>query len=121
MSQHANKPGTSHLPTDAENHASLDSLKSMMKKNTQLTTNKPIDGTPFRVVGNEEVGYHVVIRNYLMSRPHKTPEEAEKAIHQRDWEIVASLIMALVDIMKDVEQEKVDPDKIIELANANLK
>lgn len=62
---------------------------------TTLTFRKPLEGTPFYVVGDDISGYAITWGHYRLGALRKTPEDAEDDIYNDMWNINVNLIIAV--------------------------
>lgn len=68
--------------------------------NTPLIVRNRIDGTPFHIVGNEEVGYFLTMGRYRLTDHYDTITEAETALERDFWDIILHMIITVIDIDK---------------------
>lgn len=66
------------------------------QSNTQLVDKEHIDGTPFDIVGDEELGYFVAIGNYRITQTHDK-EDCRTMIRVMEWELILGLIGACIE------------------------
>lgn len=71
----------------------------------KLITNEPIEGTPFRLVGNLSQGYAITLGKYRLTEPKKTVMEALQPIVDHDWNLIANTITTILDTYKEIENE----------------
>jgi len=85
-----------------------------LNKNSHLTTNEPIEETPFRLVGNTETGYAITMGKYRLTKWTKTKEEALNKLETESWNIIANMIVVINEQKELYEIEK-EPsyDKVI--------
>lgn len=84
----------------------MDELRSQMSaeslhssKSSKEITNEPITGAAgIRVTGNEDIGYCATLGRVILSPNYKTQEEVEEAVNRKDYDILMSMTLALVDI-----------------------
>lgn len=77
-------------------------------KNKKEVTNIPIEETVIRIVGNDEIGYRAVLANIYISPPHKTAEEITNKVKNKDWNIIMSVINALIIINEEYNHSKME-------------
>lgn len=65
-------------------------------KNEKVTINELVEGTIFRISGNEETGYFVAISNVKVSPNLPTKEAAIKLIQRRDWNLIMAVVSGLI-------------------------
>lgn len=49
---------------------------------------KYVENTPFAIAGSPKLGYYCMWGKFIVSTPHKGPEEILEKILSRDWEIL---------------------------------
>lgn len=70
----------SKLPTNAdENH------------NSNFHS-EPLDNTPFRIIGNSEVGYFLTMGKYRLTEHYNTVDEVIETINREQWLIISRMI-----------------------------
>lgn len=74
----------------AEDQTNSNSSEELLKRKT-LTTNG------IQVVGSETMGYFAAIGRFRISEIYKTPEEIEKLVEEKDWEIIGGLVGAITE------------------------
>ncbi|QCS36847.1 hypothetical protein [Tortoise microvirus 14] len=69
---------------------------------------KLIEGTPFHVVEREEGDdYRIVMGNYLASQESfQTVKEAEDYIKEKPWELYFSMVMIVLEQVKNFKKTK---------------
>lgn len=71
-----------------------------------LIVNEIIDGTPFRIIGDEERGYALTIGPYIIT-PWATREETTERATKPDYNTIINLITLITDTaMKKLEKSK---------------
>lgn len=87
---------TEELPTSMEQREKLHTLRNTdteIKESYPLLTREPIEGTPFWITGNEEIGYKITWGKYnFNNEPLKSQEEAMQWLADHTWDIVLNLI-----------------------------
>lgn len=75
-------------------------------KSTSLITNEEVPNTPFRLVGSEEKGYALTIREYMLTEFKPTKLEALQNMENNMWILTANLIGAILEIEKSLEPNR---------------
>lgn len=83
-------------PTKEGNIYSLHS--SNEKPNDELFHREHIPNTPLWITGNKEQGYCITIQNYKLTEPKLTIPEALKLLETEQWNVLSTLIIALIEI-----------------------
>jgi len=74
-------------------------------KNYPLLTRDDIPYTPFKIVGNEELGYNIIFGRYKFNpEPLKTKTEAHEWFEHSTWDVIMHLIA--IGITADKHDEK---------------
>lgn len=82
-----------------------DKLRSLMnvdegqyRDEPSETVNEPIPNTPFRLVGDKQTGYWLMVYKYRVTDVYKTVTEAtEKAWKRPDWEMIEKVCGAIAE------------------------
>lgn len=70
------------------------------------------DAFVIRALNEENNDFIITLGNHLATPEHfKSYDEAENSINAVDWNLVASLVMSLIEGMKKMENEKKEEDK----------
>ena len=96
---------------------SLTNASETATESKKLISNEPIDGTPFHLVGSEEVGYFISLGKYRLTEPSKKEEDALMKLSSEKWQIVARLVAAYIDFdtqMKNQQHETMEPNHTID-------
>lgn len=67
-----------------------------LSKNTTLLTRKKVKGTPFEIIGQENVGYWVSMGIFRLSEPTETLEEAEELVKTPTWDMIINVICGII-------------------------
>lgn len=68
----------------------------------QLRQIKEIKGTPFNMV-KQESGYTITFADYKVSEEYETEEEALELIAEKNWKLISTLVIAIVDKYNKLE------------------
>lgn len=101
--------GSTTSPTSVDENNKEGSSKPWepdFSKATKEITNEAVEGTVFRIVGNEEIGYRATFGNIYISEPHTTIQELTKKIKNKDWSIIMSVMSALLMINDEYKKEE---------------
>lgn len=82
--------------------------------NTELLSQEPIVGTPFNIVGNDEIGYVLTMGMYKLSMPQQYRYDVEKLLQDRMWDIIATMAMIFAEkiyVTRDIEKQAKDLTK----------
>lgn len=77
----------------------------------QVLINEAIEGTPFRVVGNQQAGFKLVIGKYALTDPKGTISEIREVLKSVDWNILANMVVILNRAYREVEENEKEKDK----------
>lgn len=96
-----------------------DSLRSQMSVDSQpkedsskLMERERIDHTPFDLVGNEEMGYFVVLGKYKVSQNYGDKNAAIDDARYPAWDILLNVITLAIHIEMEERQLKSTASKI---------
>lgn len=85
--------------TEQKHTTTIQSSTNQNDSSQSGTINETVDKTPFRVYGDEEKGYSLLIGNTAITKPQASI--AELIIHMDDekWNITANMICLMVEIL----------------------
>lgn len=72
--------------------------------------NEKIPNTPFRIYGDEKIGYSIIVANRVVTLPKKTKEETIEQLTTEQWNIIANLICVVIEQNEEYNklQEKIN-------------
>lgn len=78
---------------------------------SELIHREPIEHTPFWIVGNEELGYKLVMSKYQLTETYDTIEEVKQLLVTQKWNIISNMIVTLhmriaEEAIKDTDTRK---------------
>lgn len=82
------------------------STNAKSQNNSDLWTNEEMEGTPFRLVGNEKEGYTITFGRYRMTEFLKTPDDVWNALGDEQWKIIAQLIGTMIEINEEHKKQQ---------------
>lgn len=62
-------------------------------------TNQPVEYTPFRLIGQKNKGYFITIADQRLSEYFETEAEALQSINDKNWNLIANLIISIITIV----------------------
>lgn len=68
-----------------------------MNKNTELVKRTKVEGTPFTIITTPDGGSVVTLGKYRVSAPMETEEEARLYVMGKDWNLILSVVMLMVE------------------------
>lgn len=79
------------------------STEKANKDNYNLV-NEAIEGTPFRMYGDREQGFSLILGNNVITKPEATQMEALNQLEKQQWNIIANTIIIIME--KHLEFQK---------------
>lgn len=73
---------------------------------TELIHKEPIENSPLWIIGNEETGYFVSIKNYRLTELYKTIEEAKDRLRIESWNIIVRLTAIIMEIITEEHRKE---------------
>lgn len=67
-----------------------------LKKNYEQLEKIEIEGTPFTMVGNKEIGYKVTHSIFAISETYNTKENCIKAVKKPSWDMIGNFIFSIM-------------------------
>ncbi|AXH75282.1 MAG: hypothetical protein [Microviridae sp.] len=82
---------------------SLTTAEGTKANNKELISNESIKGTPFKITGNEDLGYFLSMGKYRLTEPTKTKEEVLNELEENKWQIICRTIHAYIAFNEEVK------------------
>lgn len=77
------------------------------QNSSKLIHREPITNTPFWIIGNEQTGYFITIKDFRITEIYKTIQEAKECLVKEQWNIITRLIPIVYEIMiKEIIKEE---------------
>lgn len=76
-------------------HTHTGSENDPHREPSHLIENEPMEGTPFRLVGNKDRGYFATWGKYRVTEVHETMAQARETILEMNWTEVMTCCMAV--------------------------
>lgn len=90
-------------PTAEQSYTDMNAAKNHTN-NSQLVSREEIDGTPFHIIGNEDVGYFLAFGRYKLTENQPTKETVLLLVEAEKWNILANMIALMLDIDRQEQQ-----------------
>lgn len=84
---------------------SLTNAEETKENSSRLITMDPIEGTPFKLCGNDETGYFIAFGKYRLTAP-ATKEEALNKLISEQYDIIARMTSAMIEFEKATTLEE---------------
>ena len=86
------------------------------KKPAELMKRTDVQGTPFTVITTEAEGSVVTLGKYRVSPPFEKEQEAIDYVKSKDWNLLLSAIMLIVEeeVKRNLEERNKKADKQLE-------
>jgi len=85
------------FPTTKESQKSPTSVQETESSSTSLSIEREIiDETPFTIVGTPKDGYWLTMGKHRLSKKHKTKKEVKQLIEKPTWQLINSVVIALI-------------------------
>lgn len=65
-------------------------------KNSNLMERNKIENTPFEIVGNEEIGYALLMGHYTLTEFLETKDEVKEELDKNKWIIIQRMIGSMI-------------------------
>lgn len=70
-----------------------------LKSNTEEIQQEQIEGTPFKIIGNNEKGYFLAFGPYKITENQPTITDTKELLESRMWDIIANLVITIVETL----------------------